>query len=90
MLDAVAGEIEEADGVGAGLFEPFAQAHDGGLENGLAGIDQEFGVEIEIVQRLGDEARVTGRVLQAIGAIGAIADNQGHPARRWRGRGCPT
>lgn len=83
MLDAVAGKIEEAHRIAAGLVEPLAQPDDGRLQHGLAAIEHNLGIESEAVEQMGDQLGVTGGIVQPALAIGTVADHQ-RDARRGR------
>src|ERR1700733_10808389 len=76
MLDTMAGEIKKRDRALAAMLQPLTQTHDGGRKINLRGVLEKFNIESERLQSLADHLGVRRGVVQAIGAIGAVSDNE--------------
>jgi hypothetical protein len=84
-LHAVAGEVEQADGVAS---QPVAEGADGGVHLALVGIEFQVDLEAGALQRFGHRLRIVGGVVKRHVRVAAVADDERlSRLGRLRGRG---
>ena len=82
-LHAVAGEVEQPDGVRPGRAQLAAEIGDGALHRVLLAVDQQRHLEADAAQRRGHQLAVRHRVVQRVDLlIAAVADHQRDPRLR--------
>ena len=78
VLQAVAGEIHEDEGIRPGRFDLAEELAEAAHEVGLPKVGAVDHVEADAAQRLGNEPGVVERGLQRTRRIGGIADDEGN------------